>query len=82
MSSYKMELRSPKGYGKEDMASLEAPLLIIASRRDIFFPADRVFSKAKKIFKCAMTTVEIDSKHLPSEEAMIGICKQAIEFLK
>ena len=82
MSSYKMELRSPKEYGKEDMASFEAPLLIIASGKDIFFPADRVFTKAKKIFRSEMTTVEIDSKHLPSEEAMVGICKKTAEFLK
>lgn len=82
MSSYKMELKSPKEYSKEDMASFEAPLLIIASVNDIFFPADRVFGKAKKIFKNEVTTVEIDSKHLPSEKAMIGICKQTIDFLK
>ena len=82
MSSYKMELKAPKEYGKEDMASFEAPLLIIASRNDIFFPSDKVFAKAKKIFRCEMTTVEIDSKHLPSERAMAGICKQTIDFLQ
>ena len=82
MSSYKMELKAPKEYNKEDMASFESPLLIIASPNDIFFPSDKVFDKAKKIFRCEMTTVEIDSKHLPSEEAMVGICKQTIEFLK
>ena len=59
-----------------------APLLIIASANDIFFPAEKVFDKAKRIFKGKITTVEIDSKHLPSEEAMIGICKQTIDFLK
>ena len=82
MSSYKMELKSPKEYSKEDMASFEAPLLIIASVNDIFFPADRVFGKAKKIFKNEITTVEIDSKHLPSEKDLIGICQQTIDFLK
>ena len=82
MSSYKMELKAPKEYNKEDMASFKSPLLIIASPNDIFFPSDKVFDKAKKIFRCEMTIVEIDSKHLPSEEAMVGICKQMMEFLK
>ena len=82
MSSYKMELKAPKEYNKEDMASFKSPLLIIASPNDIFFPSDKVFDKAKKIFRSEMTTVEIDSKHLPSEEAMVGICKKTAEFLK
>ena len=80
MSSYKMELKAPKEYNKEDMASFKSPLLIIASQNDIFFPSDKVFDKAKKIFGSEMTTVEIDSKHLPSEEAMVGICRQTIDF--
>ena len=51
MSSYKMEMKSPKEYSKEDMALLDAPLLIVASDNDIFFPADRVFGRAKEIFE-------------------------------
>ena len=82
MSSYKMELKAPKEYNKEDMASFESPLLIIASPNDIFFPSDKVFDKAKKLFRCEMTTLEIDSKHLPSEKVMVGICRKTIEFLK
>jgi hypothetical protein len=39
----------------------------MASQNDIFFPADKVFSKAKKIFTGPVTTVEIDSRHLPSD---------------
>ena len=81
MSSYKMELKAPKEYSREDMASFDAPLLIIASKNDLFFPAERVFCKAKKIFRCDIATVEISSKHLPSENEMAGICKQTIEFL-
>lgn len=44
--------------------------------------SDDKHSIAKKIFRCEMTTVEIDSKHLPSVEAMVGICKKTAEFLK
>jgi len=80
MSSYKMEMKPPKEYKAKELESFEAPLLIIASKRDIFFPADKVFEKASKIFKGPVTTSEIDSLHLPSEDAMIDICKQTVLF--
>ena len=70
------------GCRKRSDANFKAPLLIIASENDIFFPASRVFTKAKDIFAGPITTVEIDSKHLPSEETMIGVCNQTKEFLK
>ena len=81
MSSYKMEMRPPREYKKSDMISFKAPLLIIASENDIFFPAGRVFSKAREIFAGPITTIEIDSKHLPSDETMADVCKRTIVFL-
>ncbi|MBP5415457.1 MAG: alpha/beta hydrolase [Lachnospiraceae bacterium] len=81
MSSYKMEMKPPREYTREELARFKAPLLIIASEKDIFFPAGRVFKKAKEIFAGPITTVETDSKHLPSEETMIDVCKRTKEFL-
>ncbi len=68
-------------YKKQEMVLFNAPLLIIASENDIFFPADRVFGKARKIFAGPVTMVEIDSKHLPSDETMVDVCKRTKEFL-
>ncbi|MBP1584333.1 MAG: alpha/beta hydrolase [Lachnospiraceae bacterium] len=82
MSSYKMEMRPPREYKKREMISFKAPLLIIASEKDIFFPAGRVFNKAGKIFAGPVTMVEIDSKHLPSDETMVDVCKRTIEFFE
>ena len=82
MSSYKMELKAPKEYQKEELAKLDAPLLIVASVNDIFFPADRVFSRSKEIFKGNITFAKIDSKHLPGKEAMDDICAQTIDFFE
>ena len=82
MSSYKMEMRPPREYKKKEMISFTSPLLIIASENDIFFPASRVFCKAREIYAGPVTTVEIDSKHLPSEETMIDVCKRTKEFFK
>ena len=80
MSSYKMEMKPPKEYSKKEMAAFKAPLLIMASQKDIFFQADRVFAKARKIFTGPVTTSEIDSKHLPSDEVMVEVCEQAKDF--
>ena len=82
MSSYKMEMRPPREYKKREMISFKAPLLIIASEKDIFFPAGRVFNKAGKIFAGPVTMVGIDSKHLPSDETMVDVCKRTIEFFE
>jgi len=37
---------------------------------------------AKKIFSGPVTTVEIDSMHLPSDEAMVEVCKRAKDFFE
>ena len=81
MSSYKMEMKPPREYTREELTKFNAPLLITASENDIFFLAGIVFKKAKEIFSGPVTTVEIDSKHLPSEETMSDVCKQTKEFL-
>ena len=80
MSSYKMEMKAPKEFKAKELELFKSPLLIIASQNDIFFPADKVFKKASEIFKGPVTTSEIDSLHLPSQEAMTDICRQTIAF--
>ncbi len=80
MSSYKMEMKPPREYKAKELASLASPLLIVASDRDIFFPADKVFSKAEKIFRGPLTTMKINSLHLPDEETMVRVCKKTVEF--
>ena len=74
-------MKPPREYTREELTKFNAPLLITASENDIFFPAGIVFKKAKEIFSGPVTTVEIDSKHLPSEETMSDVCKQTKEFL-
>ena len=80
MSSYKMEMKPPREYKAKELDSFNSPLLIIASDRDIFFPADKVFAQAEKIFKGPITTMKIDSLHLPDEDTMKEVCKKTAEF--
>ena len=82
MSAYKMELRPPREYKKEELKGLNAPLFMIASKKDIFFPADRVFKRAGEIFGDDIKTMYIESKHLPSKEVMADVCEKIILFLQ
>ena len=81
MSSYKMEMRPPKEYKGRELAGFDAPVLIIASETDVFFPAGRVFKKAHEILRSEIKEVVIDSKHLPSKDQMTGVCEIIEEYL-
>lgn len=80
MSSYKMEMRPPKEYKKEELEKFDSPVIIFASNEDIFFPADKVFLKAGKILKIKPKTCLISGKHLPSASTMSFVCNEIIEF--
>lgn len=82
MSSYKMEMRPPKEFSKNELVNFYSPILIFASNEDIFFPADKVFSKAKQLFNGSIKTYLIDGKHLPSNKTMKYICDKTAQFLE
>lgn len=82
MSSYKMEMRAPKEYKKKELEKFNSSIVIFASNEDIFFPADRVFLKAEKIFETKPQTYLIEGKHLPSEATMRFVCENTIEFFE
>ena len=82
MSSYKMEMKPPKEYKAKELESFTAPILIAASQNDIFFPKDKVFKKAAKIFKGPVSTYTTYSLHLPSEEDMISVCDETDLFFE
>lgn len=80
MSSYKMEMRPPREFKKKELKDLKSKVIIFASDEDIFFPADRVFPKAKELFRDP-ELVKISGKHLPSEKTMKEVCRKIREFL-
>jgi pimeloyl-ACP methyl ester carboxylesterase len=82
MSGYKMEMRAPKEFKAKELSGFTSPILITASQEDIFFPADRVFMKAGRLFKGDIYKMLIDGKHLPSQKTMIEVCREIIEFDK
>ena len=80
MSSYKMEMRAPKEYKKKELERFDSSIIIFASNDDIFFPANKVFSKAELLFEKKPLTYLIEGKHLPSKAIMSYICDKTIEF--
>lgn len=82
MSSYRMEMRAPKEYKKRDLAKFNSDVLIFASNEDIFFPANKVFAKAKMILKKEPNVFLIKGLHLPSDGTMSFVCNKITEFLE
>lgn len=80
MTSYKMEMRPPREYRKNELLNFTAPVLIIASSEDVFFPDYKVFAKADKIFAGKIEKMKITGKHLPSQKTMGEVCKAIIDF--
>jgi len=79
MSSYKMEMRPPREFKKKELKDYKAPTIIFASDEDIFFPACRVFPKAKEIFQDPKL-IKISGNHLPSAKIMEEVCRKIEEF--
>ena len=78
----KMVVPFLKYYLRPTEKTLDTVMETMGGKDDIFFPAGRVFKKAKDIFAGPIITVETDSKHLPSDVIMTGVCNKTKEFLK
>ena len=76
MSSYKMEMKPPREFSKNDLKNFTAPVILFASDDDIFFPADKVFPRAKEIFATTPELIKITGNHLPSADTMSFVCER------
>lgn len=63
-----LERNMPKIVKKEELANYTAPTLIIASKRDIFFPGDDVVKRGRKVIPNLAASAVYDSGHFPSTE--------------
>ena len=68
--------RSSKKTGKTDLSGYVAPIIRFASDDDIFFPANRVFPRAKEIFANMPELIKIPGNHLPSDDTMAFVCER------
>ena len=80
MSSYKMEMKPPREFKKDELKDFRSPVILFASDDDIFFPAYRVFPRAKELFAAPPELKKITGNHLPSADTMDFVCKGIKEF--
>lgn len=78
----KLEQEMPKLTTKEELSYYRSPTLIIAGKKDIFFPESKLNKVAKDIIPNLIAFETYDMGHFPSEEHLIKINNDIAEFLK
>ncbi|MFP3726519.1 alpha/beta hydrolase [Priestia filamentosa] len=78
----RLEQEMPKLTEKKELATYNSPTLIIAGKKDIFFPENRLNKTAKEIIPNLTGFKTYNMGHFPSEEHLIKINNKIIEFLK
>ena len=77
----KLDGELPRAATKEELAGYRAPTLLFAAENDLFFPANRVILRAKKIIPDLETETLPGSRHVPSRDAFTHINARTAAFL-
>lgn len=78
----KLEQEMPKLTEKNELINYNSPTLIIAGKKDVFFPESRLNKVAKEIIPNLIAFKTYDIGHFPSEEYLIKINHDIKKFLK
>lgn len=78
----RLEQEMPKLTTKEELSYYSSPTLIIAGKKDIFFPESRLNKVAREIIPNLIAFKTYDMGHFPSEEHLIKINNDIVGFLK
>jgi len=78
----RLEQEMPKLTHKKELTNYHSPTLIIAGKKDIFFPESRLNKVAKEIIPNLTAFKTYDIGHFPSEEHLITINNEIMKFLK
>lgn len=77
----RIETGMPRPATEHELASWEAPVLVMASEFDMFFPASRVLPRAREVIPNLAGTEQIDhSGHYPSSEDRQRISERVAKF--
>jgi pimeloyl-ACP methyl ester carboxylesterase len=77
---YKMVMEPPREIRKEEIEKFLSPVLVIAAKKDIFFPASKVIPRAKQIFR-NVEVEEIEGNHLSSSKTLEYVNWRIDQFL-
>lgn len=78
----RLETNMPKLTTKDELQNFKAPTMIFSSENDIFFPANRINSKAKKIIPNLILAETLKgNNHLLSSRSLEYVNDQIIKFI-
>ncbi|WP_354002328.1 alpha/beta fold hydrolase [Pseudoneobacillus rhizosphaerae] len=77
----RLEQEMPKLTTKEELLHYQSPTLIIAGKKDIFFPENRLNKVAREIIPNLIAFKTYDMGHFPSEEHLVKINNDIVDFL-
>ncbi|RKL67346.1 alpha/beta hydrolase [Salipaludibacillus neizhouensis] len=78
----KLEQEMPKLTEMSELTNFKSPTLIIAGKKDIFFPENKVKKAAEEIIPNLTAFKSYDIGHFPSEESLTKINNEIMEFFK
>lgn len=78
----RLEQEMPKLTTKAELSNYNAPTLIIAGKKDIFFPESKLVKVTQEIIPNLIAFKTYDMGHFPSNEHLIKINNDIMEFLK
>lgn len=78
----RLEQEMPKLTTREELSDYNAPTLVIAGTKDIFFPESSLNKATKEIIPNLTAFKSYDMGHFPSEEHLVKINQDIAAFLK
>jgi pimeloyl-ACP methyl ester carboxylesterase len=78
----KLDRQLPRAATREELAGYAAPTLLFAAENDLFFPAQKVITRAEEIIPNLQTETLPNSRHVPSRQTFARINDRTVEFLE
>ncbi|WP_058308182.1 alpha/beta fold hydrolase [Gracilibacillus massiliensis] len=78
----KLEQNMPKLTDENELKDYKAPTLVIAGKRDVYFPEKQLRNRAQTIIPNLIDFKSYDMGHFPSEEYLIKINQEISDFLE
>lgn len=78
----KLEQEMPKLTTQKELVNYQAPTLLIVGKKDVFFPEDRLHTRAKEIIPNIIDVKSYDMGHFPSEAYLKEMNREMKQFLR
>ncbi len=79
----KLETQMPRFATKEELIDFKAPTLVLAGKKDIFFPANKILPRTKEIIPNLIAAESLQGcRHFPSRETLHYINDRTRIFLR